>query len=185
MGGVGVAGTSWWNTDKIMNPVSEEVVISVSRITTLVFTPNQEVSGRDYVVRLYFENMPESSLTCDDFKLLGIQWVVGPSETVKLWNALANTKYSCEFRDNLTVASFVAPPFKPYTNYYFHLSTTNKTWNDGNVKVHAAIQHADGIATHYLFVDKALAELLGERLLLVSLICFITDFLTIFLRSKN
>jgi hypothetical protein len=185
LGGVGLAGRSWLNTDKIMNPVSQEVVISASRITTLVFTLNKEVSERDYVVRLYFENTPESSRTCDDVKSLGVQWVVGPSETVKLWNALANTNYSCEPRDNLTIVSFLAPSFKPYINYYFHLSTTNKTWNGGNGKVHAAIQHADGIATHYLFMDKALAELLGGGMLLLSLICFVTDFLITFLNRKS
>jgi hypothetical protein len=184
LGGVGIAGASWWNTDKIMNPVRKEVVISVSRVTTLVFTPNQEVSERDYVVRLYFENTPELLRTCDDVKLLGVQWMVGTSEIVQSWNALENKNYSCESQDNLTVASFLAPSFKPYTNYYFHLSTTNKTWNGGNVKVIAAIQHPDGIGTHYLFMDKALAELLGGGLLLVSLICFVTDFLIIFLSRK-
>lgn len=184
LGGVGVAGASWWNTDKIMNPVREEVVISESKITTLVFTPNQEVSQRKYVVRIYFENTPKLSRTCDDVKLLGVQWVVGTSETVGLWNALENKNYSCESQDNYTVTSFLAPSFKPYTKYYYHLSTTNKTWNGGQVKVIAAIQHADGIGTHYLFMDEALAELIGGGLLLFSLICFATDFLIFFLDRK-
>jgi hypothetical protein len=184
LGGAGIAGVSWWNTDKIMNPVRQEVVISVGRVTTLAFTPNQEISERDYVIRLYFENTPELLRTCDDVKLLGVQWVVGNSETVNSWNTLENKNYSCEIRENWTVASFLTPSFKPYTNYYFHLSTTNKIWNGGNVKVIAAIQHADGIGTHYLFMDKALAELLGGGLLLVSLICFVTDFAIIFLIRK-
>jgi hypothetical protein len=185
LGGVGIAGSFWWNTDKIMNPVMKEVVISVGRVTTLVFTTDRKISEGDYVVRLYFENTPELLRTCDDVKLMDVRSVVGTSEIVKSWSAPENKNYSCESQDNFTVASFLAPSFKPYKNYYFHLSATNKKWNGGNVKVIAAIQHADGLNTHYLFMNKALTELLGGGLFLVSLICFTTDLLTIFLSRKS
>lgn len=184
LGGAGIAGSSWLNTDKIMNPVRKEVVISTSKITTLMFTPNQEISSRDYDGRLYFENTSGSLLNCDDVKLLGIQWAIGISETVKSWNALKITNSSCEFRDHLTVVSFLAPSFKPDTNYYFHLSKTNQIQHEDKTKVYAAIQHVDGIGTHYLFMDKALSELLGGGLFLISFICLATDLLIVFSRRR-
>jgi hypothetical protein len=185
LSGAGIAGSSWLNTDKIMNPVSKEVVISTSKITTLMFMPNQEISSRNYVGRLSFDNTPESLVNCDDVKLLGIQWEIGTSEKVKSWNALEITNSSCEFRDHITVVSFLAPSFNPNKSYYFHLSKINKTQYGGKIKVYAAIQHVDGIGTHYLFMDKALSELLGGGLLLIGFICFVIDFLTVSFRRRS
>ena len=175
LGGVGIAGASWWNIDKIMNPLSKEVLLSTDR-SSLVFVPTQEVSGRDYNVRLYFENRRELLLNCEDVKSLGVRWVISTSEIVKSWNLLDSTDYSCDSLDDMTVVSFLAPSFNPSTKYYFHLSTNNKAENRRNTKVHAVIQHGDGIGTHYLFMDKALLELLGGGLLFASLICFSIDF---------
>jgi hypothetical protein len=188
LGGAGIAGSSWLNTDKIMNPVRKEVVISTNEITTLIFMTNQEISIRDYVGRLYFDNTPESSVNCDDVKLLGIQWEIGTSETVKSWNALERTNSLCEIKDNLTVVNFSNLSFKANINYYLHLSKINKNSHGDKIKVYAAIQHADGIGTHYLWMDKALAELLGYGLLIASFLCFVPDLLlVIFYRrsSKN
>jgi hypothetical protein len=185
LGGAGVAGSLWLNTDKIMNPVRKEVVISTGKITTLMFTPNREISSRDYDGRLYFDNTPGPLLNCDNVKLLGIQWAIGTSEIAKSWNDLKITNDSCEFRNHLTVVSFLAPSFKPDTNYYVHLSKTNKIQQGDKIKVYAAIQHVDGIGTHYLFMDKALFELLGGLLLLVSFICFLIDFLMFFFRRRS
>jgi hypothetical protein len=177
LGGVGIAGASWWNTDKVMNPAIEEVVISTGRITSLVFTPSQEVSERDYAVRLYFKNIQQSIQNCEDVKILGVQWAIVPNETVKSWNVLSKTNYSCESQDNVTTVSFSAPSFRPHIKYYFHLLKTNEINSQTNIKVIAAIQHVDGIGTHYLFMDKALAELLGIGLLSIGLICFGLDLL--------
>jgi hypothetical protein len=168
-----------------MNPVIKEVVISADTVTTLKFTPNREISNRDYVGRLYFNNTPESLINCDDIKLLGIQWAIGASQLVKTWSTLQVSSSSCEFRNDFTVVNLLAPSFKPNKNYYFHLSKINKTQHGEKIKVYAAIQHADGIGTHYLFMDKALAELLGEGLLLVSFICFATDLLIVFSRRRS
>lgn len=180
LGGVGIAGVSWWNISKIMTPVSEEVVLSMGRISSLAFTPTQEVSARDYNVRLYFENSRELLITCEDIKSLGIQWIISNSDIAKSWNLLASTDYSCNVHDNKTVVSFLASSFKSSTKYYFHLSKNNKSERQTSIKVHAAIQHEDGIGTHYLFMDLALAELLGEGLFVVSLMCFLIDFWKVF-----
>jgi hypothetical protein len=51
--------------------------------------------------------------------------------------------------------------------------------------VYAAIQHADGIGTHYLWMDKALAELLGRGLLLASFLCFVPDLLLDIFKNSN
>lgn len=176
LGGVGIAGASWWNTDKIMNPVNEEVVISINRINSLAFTPTQEVSERKYNARLYLENSPKLLVTCEDIKFLGIQWEISNSNIAKSWNLLANTDYTCNSWDNTTVVSFVAPPFNPHTKYFFHVSKNHKTEKRTSIKGRAAIQHKDGIGTHYLFMDKAFSELLGAGLLFISLICFAIDF---------
>lgn len=180
LGGVGIAGVSWWNTDTIMTPVSEEAVLSIGRISSLTFTPTQEVSARDYNVRLYFESSRELLITCEDIKSLGIQWAISNSDIAKPWNLLASTDYSCDAYDNKTVVSFLAPSFKPSTKYYFHLSKNNQSDRKTNLKVHAAIKHKDGIGTHYLFMDKAGAELLGGGLFFVSLMCFLIDFWQVF-----
>jgi hypothetical protein len=183
LSGVGIAGASWWNTDKIMNPAIEEVVISTDRITSLVFTPSQAVSERDYTVRLYLKNTKESIQHCKDVKLLGIKWAIVSSETAKSWSWLSKTDYSCDTQDNFTVVSFAAPSFKPHVKYYFHLLATNEDNSKDNIKVVAGIQHADGLGTHYLFMDKAVAELLGGGLLLISLLCFGLDLLKFILRK--
>lgn len=180
LGGVGIAGVSWWNIDKIMTPVSEEAVLSIGRISSLVFTSTQEVSARNYSVQLYFENSRALLITCEDIKSLGIQWAISNSNIEKSWHLLASTDYSCDVRDNTTVVSFLAPSFKPSTKYYFHLSNNNKSERQTNLKVRAAIQHEDGIGTHYLFMNKALLELLGGGLFFVSLICFLIDFWKVF-----
>lgn len=121
-------------------------------------------------------------LTCEDIYQLGIQWPISNTDTVKSWNDLSSTNsYSCDSRDDIgiTIVSFSAPSFKQHTNYYWHLSTFNKIRNNKQISVRAAIQHEDGIATHYLFMDQALAGLLGGVLLLVSLICFLLDLLLV------
>jgi hypothetical protein len=185
LGGSGIAGASWLNTENIMLPLSEEIIISTKKTTSLEFTPNREASERGYNVRLYFNKTRESSLNCKDVKLLGVRWAISTSDTVKLWNTLESTDYSCDYYDNLAEISFLAPSFKPDINYYLHLSTTNNIQNRENIKVRTAIQHQGGIDLHYLFMDKALAELLGVCLLLVSFVCFAVDLLIIFLNSKK
>ncbi len=175
LGGVGVVGASWWNIDKIMNPVIKEVVLSTDR-SSLEFIPTQEISGRNYDVRLYFGNRRELLLTCEDIKSLGVQWVISTSEIVKSLNLLDHTDHSCDSGDNTTVVSFPTPSFNPSIKYYFHLSTKNKSENRIKTKVHAAIQHENGIGTHYLFMDKALLELSVGGLLFVGLICLSIDF---------
>ena len=167
-----------------MNPVRKEVVILTNKITTLTFTSNKEISSRDYDGQLYFKNTPEALVNCDDVKLLGLRWSIDTSKAVKSWNALNLTNYLCEVRDDLTIVSFLAPSFEIDKNYYFHLSKTNKIQQEGKIKIYAAVQHVNGIVTHYLFMDKALAELMGWGLSLVSFMCFATDFLIVFSRRR-
>jgi hypothetical protein len=185
LGGAGIAGSSWLKTDKIMNPVIKEVVISKNKVTTLKFTSNREISSRDYVGRLYFYNTPESLVNCDDVKLLGIHWVIDTNKSVKTWRTLEDSSSLCEFRNDFTVVSLLAPSFKPNTNYYFHLSKSDKIQHGDNIKVYAAIQHADGIGTHYLFMDKALSELVRGGLFLVGFLCLLPDFLRFFFRRRS
>ncbi|PSB56592.1 hypothetical protein C7B77_11340 [Chamaesiphon polymorphus CCALA 037] len=185
LGGAGIAGASWLNTENIMRPLSKEIVISQGKITSLTFASNQEMSERNYNARLDFDKTGESSLNCEDIKSLGVKWVISTSETVKTWNTLESTDYSCNYDENLTIIGLPAPSFKPHTNYYLHLSTANDIQNKGNINARVAIQHQDGIGTHYLFMDKALAELLGGGLLLVSFICFTIDLLTFLLKRKK
>ncbi|WP_310481411.1 hypothetical protein [Chamaesiphon sp. VAR_48_metabat_403] len=185
LGGVGIAGASWLNTENIMLPLSEEIIISTKKTTSLSFTPNRAVSETSYNVRLYFDKTGESSLNCEDVKLLGVRWAISTSETVKSWNTLESTDYLCNYDDNLPEIGFLAPSFKPHISYYLHLSTANNIQNRENIKVRAAIQHQGGLDLHYLFMDKAFAELLGGCLLLISFICFAIDLLMIFLDRKK
>ncbi|WP_232432190.1 hypothetical protein [Chamaesiphon minutus] len=185
LGGAGIAGASWLNTENIMLPLSKEILISNRKTYSLAFTPNQSASERDYNVRLYFGKTGESSLNCEDIKLLGVRWTISTSETVKAWNTLESTDYSCNDRDSFTRLDFSAPSFKPHTNYYFHLSTANEIQNRENINTRVTIQHTDGIGLHYLFMDKALMELFGGGLLLVSLICFAIDLLKFLFNAMN
>lgn len=56
LGGALIAELWWWNTEKIMNPVSEKVILSIDKTISLSFIPNQEVPERHYTFRLYFDN---------------------------------------------------------------------------------------------------------------------------------
>jgi hypothetical protein len=177
--GVAIAGLSWWNTDKILRPVWKELVLPTGETQSLAFKPNQEIAKRHYDIGLYFENAQNPFLDCETVKLLGIRWSITPSNVVQSWNDLSNTDYLCRFQNNFTVVSFAAPSFKPHTNQIFYLSRLNNIPSKGKIKVYAALQHEDSLETHYLFMDKALAELLGGGLLLVSLSCFVIDVFTI------
>jgi hypothetical protein len=172
LGGAVIAGSWWWDTDRIMTPLYAEVTMPIDKTISLAFSSDLKISEETYDINLYFDNKKYSLITCDNIESLGIKWSISTSDTVRSWEDLPTIdRDSCHSYDDLTSVNFPAPSFKANANYYLYLSRSNRSQNKGEIKCIVAIQHSMGIATHYLFMKKGLAELLGGGLSLVSLSC--------------
>lgn len=54
LAGVAIAGLWWWDTNRIITPISETVTLTIDKITTFSFTPTQQISTINYVLQLEF-----------------------------------------------------------------------------------------------------------------------------------
>ena len=182
LAGVGIAAWSWFNTDKIMNPVRQKVIIDPGEIISLEFKTNQEISQRNYDVNFYFDRdfINCGEIDGDEVDSLGLSWSISSLKDTDTWNDLARGNHACFSFGDWTTVRFPAQSFLPNTNYFFHLSRNNLESTTDEIEVRAAIQHEHGIGTHYLFMNKAIAEILGGVLLIISLLCFLIDILLIY-----
>lgn len=179
LAGAALAGLCWWDTDRTITPISKTVTLPIDKIKTLSFMPTQDISNRNYVLKLNFKTQSTFSLNCNNIASLSIRWSISNNANVESWSEVVGSskspKYSCYASNNRLVAEFAIAQLKPFKKYYLHLANNSQIKKLRNIEINVAIQHESSMELHYLFADLAVAETFLIVLSGITILCIMID----------